>query len=1065
MFSVSFVLRTRVRHLTTPHSHRAVPHHRSGSCSRGVRIRGRADAVFADVRQQRRETGRRRRCASRPRRRRASRARVTATLARRASARNPTGAPVVRAHRGHHHRLSLAALERVHARHLHPLGARRQADARRLAQPALHQPHLRGVRDCTAICSGVTPARNSPATCMVTAYASPSLTSDENDAAPNAAPPATHEGTVVGKRREEVALRRLRASAEKRAGRDAGVQQQERRGRRRGRDDARQVAQQARCDGGRRRERAGVGLARRPVRDGGVRAVLRAERAPEHAAGQKRRRGRVVLFCAFELLRVSARLCCGTETRAMTGVPSPRRRASLRPDQRRERAAGRPPARRARTARAESTPPARWLVRLRPEPAYRTPGVSECSPRPRPPWWPRPRPRVRQNLALSLGAGLAAGNRHLFLLAAQTRELRVERSARELRVSRTARLSAAPPELVPLLPTAPRRVHELAAPRAPGLVEFAPARVAHARLERALQRGVGDTLGRADAHLEETDAPPRSASARRSTRLSTARVGRRARQDTRTRSDGAADDLENHLGLARPGRALDPAHGRTLQSAARTASASARRRNPPGADHPAFRRGAHVQGELFEAQRAERRFDVCFRGIAERLGDVGAAAAPMPRHRRLSTVTNRRRFLRRRRPTTSRPPEGTPRGGEERADDARGGGFVRLVGTFRNVRSAAICLSYVVASGTRTRRTRRPPSVCSRLSERRRLASFGVVVAFDSQPSFVASRRVSTPFAGSRVEIKASASHSKTTAPRPRRSSPRRSPSPGKPRRRAFVHQDGGRGRRRTARWRAARAPPSTRRFSSLPFLPGLGRADASRRPPIIAPARPTIVPSGPSRRQTKRRRPPLSSPASELAAPPRTPTSSSGAAATSTYRAMSSWSARLDRWRHPPSSSKPARSGFGGFAFRRGFRSPRGFRPAFAAFSPFRLARAGPARRARLRLRLRESSLKRVSSRSGATSMAEALVTSPRLARSPPVRAAAPRTARAGTAAPSSAAPVSPDARSLARPPARRLRGGSRSVPRRGERPRIPRPRDRSASGGTRASRPARRTPPAHRA
>ena len=36
--------------------------------------------------------------------------------------------------------------------------------------------------DCTAICEGATPAHNKPATCMVTAYASPSFTSDENEA-------------------------------------------------------------------------------------------------------------------------------------------------------------------------------------------------------------------------------------------------------------------------------------------------------------------------------------------------------------------------------------------------------------------------------------------------------------------------------------------------------------------------------------------------------------------------------------------------------------------------------------------------------------------------------------------------------------------------------------------------------------------------------------------------------------------------------------------------------------------------------------------------------------------
>ena len=253
------------------------------------------------------------------------------------------------------------------------------------------------------------------------------------------------------------------------------------------------------------------------------------------------------------------------------------------------------------------------------------------------------------------------------------------------------------------------------------------------------------------------------------------------------------------------------------------------------------------------------------------------------------------------------------------------GGFVRLVGTFRNVLSAAICLSYVVASGTRTRRTRRPPSVRSRLF---RAAFFSVSpsdllsVGFFDAPSFFAaeaSSRVSTPFAGSISEITASASlrdqcassKSQLNETKPESSSP---PSQSSTRTAAT--------RSPTAKALGGSAPPpSTRRFSSLPPFTGLGRAEVSRRPSIIAPARPTIVPSGTSRSTADADASSFASDCDIAAAAEASASlsASSAAVATSTYRAMSPWSALFDRRRHPPSSSKPARSPSGGSLFARG--------------------------------------------------------------------------------------------------------------------------------------------------
>ena len=360
------------------------------------------------------------------------------------------------------------------------------------------------------------------------------------------------------------------------------------------------------------------------------------------------------------------------------------------------------------------------------------------------------------------------------------------------------------------------------------------------------------------------------------------------------------------------------------------------------------------------------------------------------------------------------------------------GGFVRLVGTFRNVLSAAICLSYVVASGTRTRRTRRPPSVRSRLIRAAFLSvspSDLLSVGFFVAPSFFAaeaSSRVSTPFAGSISEITASASlrdqgassTSQLTETKPESSSP---PSQSSTRTAAT--------RSPTAKALGGSAPPpSTRRFSSLPPFTGLGRAEVSRKPSIIAPARPTIVPSGTSRSTADAD---ASSFASDCdiaaaAAASASLSASSAAVATSTYRAMSPWSALLDRRRHPPSSSKPARSPFGGSLFARGFGFGFGFGFGVVGetFSPpfFSRELLDPSREPlRLCFRLRPSPLfdSFRSDISEEAPDARSLVDdSPR--RSPFVRAAAPRTASgAATAAPSSEAPGWPDSRSP-RAPAR---------------------------------------------
>ena len=309
MFSVSFVLRTRVRHLTTPHSHRAVPHHRCGSCSRTCASAGER-TPFSRMCASRRENGSAPTVRESPTTATPPRARhgdVGAPCVRQ----EPHRAPVVRAHRGHHHRLSLAALERTT---LATSTRRRRPAERAAAQPVLHQPHLRGVRGLHGDLRGVTPARNSPATCMVTAHASPSLTSDENDAA-DVASPATFRHRV--ERRRGRARRSATAELRRARGCPAAGAVVAAVATTPGRSRSRRVATEG--DAATRRSRA------TPVRDGGVRAVLR--RSAHLSTPPDRSADAGASFSSAPDSSVSARLCCGTETRAMTGVPSPRRRA------------------------------------------------------------------------------------------------------------------------------------------------------------------------------------------------------------------------------------------------------------------------------------------------------------------------------------------------------------------------------------------------------------------------------------------------------------------------------------------------------------------------------------------------------------------------------------------------------------------------------------------------------------------------------------------------------------------------------------------------------------------
>ena len=424
-----------------------------------------------------------------------------------------------------------------------------------------------------------------------------------------------------------------------------------------------------------------------------MRAVLRAECAPEHAAVQKRPRGVFFAFgSAFTFARLGSPLLRDGDP-GHDGRFEPACSSLLRAHERREL----PRVAHQHRARApHERNPRRRLGGLRGfvenQHVERREFLNILRARAR--RGGQHHVRVRQNLALGFGAGLAARTRHLLLLEAQTREFRVERSplARARVVTRREALAGralpdAPPELVPLLPAAPRRVHELAAPRAPGLVEVPRGRVAHARLERILHRGVGDALGRTDAHKGDAFrvsvvavvVSPRRARARLLRQalhqIIHRRVGRRARQDTGPRSDGAANDLDHHLGLPSPGRALDPAHGR---------GAAQRRAHRQGLrvvesrwerSGPALRRGAHVQrGQVVRSERAERR-PVCvlflaggFRAErrAESLGDVRRCReVPGERVRVFCVLLVRRRRVRR----------GTPRGGKERADDARRGGI------------------------------------------------------------------------------------------------------------------------------------------------------------------------------------------------------------------------------------------------------------------------------------------------------------------------------------------------------------------------------------------------------
>ena len=241
------------------------------------------------------------------------------------------------------------------------------------------------------------------------------------------------------------------------------------------------------------------------------------------------------------------------------------------------------------------------------------------------------------------------------------------------------------------------------------------------------------------------------------------------------------------------------------------------------------------------------------------------------------------------------------------------------------------------------------PSVCSRLSEsRERLASRSGsrsrAPAFFAPPGGSARR--------SRGPSRKSKPRRRSTTTAPRRTSQLTETKPDSALAVAFTTQTAPTRAPTDSALAGSAPPPSTRRFSSLPFLGDsaarmrVATAHHRARAPddralgdvaIDTRRRPRVVASLRTRHRRRRR----GAPTSPLVG---------AAAATSTYRAMSSWSARLDRWRHPPSSSKPARSAFGGFAFRRGFRSPRGFRRfrRFFAFSPSSPERArfsvGPA-------------------------------------------------------------------------------------------------------------------------
>ena len=158
-----------------------------------------------------------------------------------------------------------------------------------------------------------------------------------------------------------------------------------------------------------------------------------------------------------------------------------------------------------------------------------------------------------------------------------------------------------------------------------------PAVASRTRASSELSSAASEMRSGAPTRTKETDAPSRSASARRSTRLSTAALDGAHARTREPEATARRMISRTTLVLPVPGGPWIQHTGAAPQSAARTASACASSKPAGSGPPPPSAEGRTSRGELVKAQRAERRFDVCFRGIAERLGDV-RRGREVPRH-------------------------------------------------------------------------------------------------------------------------------------------------------------------------------------------------------------------------------------------------------------------------------------------------------------------------------------------------------------------------------------------------------------------------------------------------
>eukprot|EP00982_Pelagococcus_subviridis_P010357 30990-Pelagococcus_subviridis.AAC.4 len=178
--------------------------------------------------------------------------------------------------------------------------------------------------------------------------------------------------------------------------------------------------------------------------------------------------------------------------------------------------------------------------------------------------------RVLKHVALRPRADLAAGFREGPLLGAQRVQLRrhplrlfgvVTRAAAALLYRPTS--FTIPLELFLCGPAAFGELDDLPPPRALALEERGR-RLLHPRVQARRRRRGAYPLRRAETN--EINLLVRVVQLREALDEVIHRgVRRRAREHPLARSNGGANDLDDHLGLPRPGRALDPHRGRALR--------------------------------------------------------------------------------------------------------------------------------------------------------------------------------------------------------------------------------------------------------------------------------------------------------------------------------------------------------------------------------------------------------------------------------------------------------------------------------------------------------------------